>query len=143
MEIGVTDPKPPADMDEEFLTAFDIFLDKDGKSELIYDFPGEDWGIVWSRESKCIQDFIDESKMIVWSIQEGTFEGELVEAKQELVDAYELAVIGDKLIFLSASELIQCLLYPDLDMEIIADVPLEKGTYLFEKIESIIQYNKK
>lgn len=39
--------------------------------------------------------------------------------------------------------LIQCLLYPDLDMEIFAEIPLEKGTVLFEKEGDDIKFFKK
>lgn len=134
--LAIIDPAVFSEMDEEFLYAFDIFLDKDGESELVFDFPGEEWNEVWNRETRCVRDFIEAHKMVLWRIQEGDYKGELVEVNQELTVPQELEVIGDSVLVLSASELIQCLLYPDVDMvdmEIFAEIPFEKGTVLFEK----------
>lgn len=61
----------------------------------------------------------------------------MVEVNRELTDAQELEVIGDNVLVLSASELIQCLRYPDLSMEIFAEIPFRKGTVLFEKEEIV------
>lgn len=40
------------ELDDELLYAFDILLDRSGKTELIYDFPDEDWHTVWVRRQK-------------------------------------------------------------------------------------------
>lgn len=77
--------------------------------------------------------FIEAHKMVLWRIQEGDYKGKLVEVNQGLTDPQELEVIGDSVLVLSAAELIQCLLYPDLDMETFAEIPLEKGTVLLKK----------
>ena len=61
--LVIIDPERFKEMDEEFLYAFDIFLDKEGESELVCDFPGEDWKEVWDRETAVVQDFIEKSNM--------------------------------------------------------------------------------
>lgn len=71
--LVIIDPERFKEMDEEFLYAFDIFLDKEGESELVCDFPGEDWKEVWDRETAVVQDFIEKSKMIVWRTEEGDY----------------------------------------------------------------------
>ncbi|MBE6047961.1 MAG: hypothetical protein E7213_06100 [Clostridium sp.] len=45
------------EINEEILYSLDIFLDRYGKSELIYDFPDEDWNSVRQRESKRLKEF--------------------------------------------------------------------------------------
>lgn len=60
-------------------------------------------------------------------------------------DGDKLEIINNQVMLVSASELIQCLLYPDLDMvdmEVIAEMNLEKGTYCFKKDGDNIQYCK-
>ena len=48
-----------------------FFLDKDGESELVCDFLGEEWNDVWNRETRCVRDFIEAHKMVLWRIKEG------------------------------------------------------------------------
>ena len=52
--------------DADLLYAMDILLDSSGKSELIFDFPNEDWNIVRQRETEGIREFCGQGKMIVW-----------------------------------------------------------------------------
>ena len=63
LNLVVIDPTVFNEMDDEFLYAFDIYLDKKGESELVYDFPDEEWNIVWNRETKSVQDFIESHKI--------------------------------------------------------------------------------
>ena len=88
--LVIIDPERFKEMDEEFLYAFDIFLDKEGESELVYDFPGEDWKEVWDRETAVVRDFIKNSKMIVWRAEEGDYSSNMNEVNYSLDD-------GDKL----------------------------------------------
>lgn len=141
--LVVIDPTVFNEMDDEFLYAFDIYLDKKGESELVYDFPDEEWNIVWNRETKSVQDFIESHKMIVWRAEKGDYEGELLEADTDLTNRQEIIVSGEGVIIVTASELIQCLPYPDSDMEIIADLSLDSGIYCFERNEAGIKYLKK
>lgn len=143
--LVIIDPERFKEMDEEFLYAFDIFLDKEGESELVYDFPGEDWKEVWDRETAVVRDFIKNSKMIVWRAEEGDYSSNMNEVNYSLDDGDKLEIINNQVMLVSASELIQCLLYPDLDMvdmEVIAEMNLEKGTYCFKKDGDNIQYCK-
>ena len=43
--------------DDELLYEMDILLDSSGQSELIFDFPDEDWDIVRQRETERIREF--------------------------------------------------------------------------------------
>lgn len=96
------------ELDDSFLYALDIYLDKLGKSELVYDFPDEQWEDVWIRESKVIIDYCKIRKMIIFQHREGwKASGTMIEVK------------SGTLILVEASELIECLSYPDLEMEII------------------------
>ncbi len=52
--------------DADLLYAMDILLDSSGTSELICDFPNEDWDIVRQRETERIREFCGQGKMIVW-----------------------------------------------------------------------------
>ena len=140
--LVIIDPERFKEMDEEFLYAFDVFLDKEGESELVCDFPGEDWKEVWDRETAVVQDFIEKSKMIVWRTEEGDYSSNIDKVNDLLEGGDKLEITNNQVMFVSASELIQCLLYPDLDMEVIAEIALEKGTYCFKKDGDDIQYCK-
>lgn len=140
--LVIIDPERFKEMDEEFLYAFDIFLDKEGESELVCDFPGEDWKEVWDRETAVVQDFIEKSKMIVWRTEEGDYSSNIDKVNDLLEGGDKLVIANNQVMFVSASELIQCLLYPDLDMKVIAEIALEKGTYCFKKDGDDIQYCK-
>ena len=140
--LVIIDPERFKEMDEEFLYAFDIFLDKEGESELVCDFPGEDWKEVWDRETAVVQDFIEKSKMIVWRTEGGDYSSNIDKVNDLLEGGDKLEITNNQVMFVSASELIQCLLYPDLDMEVIAEIALEKGTYCFKKDGDDIQYCK-
>ena len=48
--------------DADLLYAMDILLDSSGTSELICDFPNEDWDIVRQRETERIREFADREK---------------------------------------------------------------------------------
>ena len=45
------------EIDDDLLAELDIFLDKDGKTELVYDFPNEEWKDVRKRETKKLLEF--------------------------------------------------------------------------------------
>lgn len=69
-------------LDDSFLYALDIYLDKLGKSELVYDFPDEQWEDVWIRESKVIIDYCKIRKMIIFQHREGwKASGTMIEVK--------------------------------------------------------------
>lgn len=75
------------ELNEDILYSFEILLDPEGRTELIYDFDGEDWRTVWERESVLIKEFCN------------------------------------------AGELIQCLLYPDLEMEKVLEINVDAENY--------------
>ena len=56
--VVLIDPANFKKMDEDILRAMDIFIDKNGESELVYDFPGEDWKTVYERETKPFLSFV-------------------------------------------------------------------------------------
>lgn len=140
----IIEPERFKEMDEEFLYAFDIFLDSDGESELICDFPGENWAEVWDRETKIVQNFIQNGKMIAWKIEKGTYSSNIYEVSDLLNDGDKLDITNNRVMLVSASELIQGLLYPDpdLNMEVITELALEKGVYCFKKEGDKIFYCK-
>ena len=107
------------ELDDELLYAFDILLDRNGLSELIYDFPDEDWHTVWVRETEALRNFCNSGKMIVWLFDE-KIEFETIYGVFQTDDAltasdkWLYAPTGD-LLAVTASELIQCLSYPELE----------------------------
>ena len=107
------------ELDDVHLYALDIYLDKSGKSELVYDFPDEHWEDVWIRESKAIIELCKLRKMIIFQHRENwEASGRLIEVK------------SGTLILIDANELIECLSYPDLKMEIIQELDnLHTGIY--------------
>lgn len=118
------------ELDEDLLYSLDILLDREGRTELTYDFEGEDWTTVWERESVLIKDFCNTGKMFVLLGDKDTENCEI-----EFVDncnGVSISVPSGKLVLVNAGELIQCLLYPDLEMEKILELHVEVGNYSVE-----------
>lgn len=120
------------EFNEDLLYSFEIWLDQEGRTELRYDFPEEDWGIIWERESALIKDFCNEGKMFVF-----LWDKDAKDCKVEFADSgceseVHMNLPSGKLIVVNAGELIQCLAYPDLEMEKILELDVEAGTYAVE-----------
>lgn len=56
---------------EEILNSLNIMLDRDGKTELIYDFPSESWQVVWERESTIFQQFCNAGNAVLFLLPGG------------------------------------------------------------------------
>ena len=134
--------------DADLLYAMDILLDSSGTSELICDFPNEDWvTVVRPRETKQIREFCNQGKMVVWLL-DCAFEKCEIEECKEIADSYKwLYLPTGKLLVASASELVQCLAYPELEMEEekFFELSLESGWYAIqnEGITKIMYCKKK
>lgn len=121
------------EIDEEILYALDIILDRYGKSELIYDFPNEKWDIVRERETAKLREFCNSGKMILFILDKHELNCEIQIGNKEIDSDTFLNVPSGKMILVNASELIQCLAYPDLEMEKILEIhDMRKGTYAIE-----------
>lgn len=104
-----------AELNNDMLYALDILLDPFGKTELVFDFPNETWEIVRPRETKRIKEFCE-----------------------------HLHIPTGKLLAVTAGEMIQCLSYPELEMEKIFELEVEDGWYaIWDKGIDEIMYCKK
>ena len=121
------------ELNDELLYAMDIFLDRYGKSELIYDFPDEKWELVRKRETLILEEFCNAGKMVLFLVNEDEMNCEIQFSTKKTETNTFLDVSSGKIILVNASELIQCLAYPDLEMEKILELyDLEKGMYAIE-----------
>lgn len=117
------------ELDADMLYAMDILIDCHGKTELIYDFPDEDWSEVWSRETMPIKEFCGIGKMIVWLSDGYKKEGKIEIGCNPPSSAERLNIQTGNLLAITASELIQCLSYPELEPEIVFEMEVDKGWY--------------
>ncbi len=117
------------EMDSELLYSMDILLDRCGKSELIFDFPEENWEIVRERESKAIKTFCNSGKMVTYLLPNGDQQCEFQVVDELFGSLKWLHLPTGKLLAVTAGELIQCVSYPDLEMEKVFELQLEKGWY--------------
>ncbi len=118
------------EIDDDLLAELDIFLDKDGKTELVYDFPNEEWKDVRKRETKKLLEFCNLGKMVIFLTKkdEDNCEINISDIKNDS-NTY-IDIKSGKLILVNASELIQCLVYPELEMEINLRIDnIDKGVY--------------
>lgn len=114
------------------LYEMDILLDVSGRSELIYDFPGEKWSEVWVRETQSIRAFCESGKMLLWLMEDFREKECEMEYDEGLEKSSKwLYVPSGKLLAVEAGELIQCLAYPGLEMEKVFELTLPKGWYAF------------
>lgn len=139
-----------SEFSDALLYSFDIYLDVNGETELIYDFD-EEWKIVREREAALIQDFINSGKLVVILSDKKAENCEILIEEKKVVSNKLLKVPSGKLIVINASELIQALLYPEsevdeiIEMGEIIDFEVKKGVYSVEynDIKKIIlSYNK-
>ncbi len=132
------------ELDSLLLYTMDILLDSLGNSELVYDFPNEKWENVRLRETKPIREFCNSGKMIVWLLNDVEQEC-VIEYESEISNAVKwLHIPTGRLLAITASELIQCLSYPELDMNTIFELEVDAGWYAISNkhIDKII-YSKK
>ena len=134
-----------SELNDDLLYAMDILLDSSGTTELIFDFPNESWDIVRQRETKQIREFCGQGKMIVWLLNHVAKECE-IEKSNEITDPCKwLHLPTGKLLAITASELIQGLSYPELEMEKVFELSVEGGWYAIqnEGIDKIMYCRKK
>lgn len=116
------------EMDRELLGSMEFLLQRDGNSELKYDFPSEPWEIVRERESNAIKGFCNSGKMVAYLLPGGDHQCEF-RMVDELSDSLKwLHLPTGNLLAVVADELIQCVSY-DMDMEKVFELQLEKGWY--------------
>ncbi len=133
-----------SELDPEILYAMDILLDIHGDSELICDFPNEAWEDVRLRETKVVREFCESGKMIVWLL-DGVEQECSIEKSDELAEIPKwLHVPTGELLAVTASELIQCISYPELEMEKVFESTVEAGWYAIwnEGIDKIMYCRK-
>lgn len=129
-------------LDDELLYAMDILLDITGKTELICDFPGEKWSDVWQRETKSIREFCNSGKMILWLFNKGEERDCEFVCDGTITDCSKwLHAPSGNLLAVTADEFIQCIAYPDLEMEKIFELPVTKGWYaVSDSAPGLIRY---
>lgn len=117
------------ELDSDMLYALDILLDQSGRSELVCDFPDEEWHTVRFRETKSIREFCNSGKMVIWLLDSVEKECE-IKNDPALTDSTQwLYLPTGRLLAVSASELIQCLSYPELEMNEIFELGIAAGWY--------------
>lgn len=127
--LVLMDERYISEVDRELLYSMDILLDRDGETQLKHDFPSEDWKVVRDRESKKIRDFCNKGNMIVFLLPDGDHKCEF-QMVDELTDPQKwINLPTGKLVGVTASELIQCAPYPDMEMEKILELQIEEGWY--------------
>lgn len=131
------------ELDSELLYSMDILLDCEGESELVFDFPQENWEDIRERESKAIKNFCNSGKMVVWLLSDGDYQYEF-QMKDESCGALKwLYLPTGRLLAVTAGELIQCVAYPELVMEKVFELQLEKGWYAVSRSQGKISFCKK
>jgi hypothetical protein len=118
----------------QHLAAFDILLDRDGKTELRRDFPNEAWDDAWNRESELMFDFLNSGKGFLALVGGGNHKCSVHLDDASVFDSTTcIHAPSGSLIAVSASEIIQCLAYPDLTMNIPYEKLIHSGWYAIQR----------
>ena len=126
--IVVIDPAKIEEINEKIMYAMDIYIDPEGVTEVVFDFPGEDWNSVYKRQTRKLLDFTDEGNMWIKLVKPG--EHEFTMEQTASGDFEEMvSVTSGKLQVVLARELLQCIYFPELDMELLGEIELENGNY--------------
>ncbi|MBR1443507.1 MAG: hypothetical protein IJ583_08240 [Firmicutes bacterium] len=130
-----------SELNSDLMYALDILLDHKGTSELIYDFPNENWNAVRCRKTEILKKFCDSGKMIIWLSEQGEKNFEIKNVLNvDNTNNYLNAQTGT-IICVSASELIQCIEYPELEMEKLFEIKTDVGWYAFKLDDPQILYS--
>ena len=129
--LVLIDKKFLGEIDQELLAQLDIYLDRYGKTELVYDFPNENWEEIRRRETKRLIDFCNSGKMVIFLYDKDVENCEIAVGTDVSKDMRTcIEVESGKVLLVNASELIQCLAYPELEMEVNLEIDnIEKGIY--------------
>jgi len=128
------------ELNDELLYEFDILLDPKGESELVYDFDDK-WEDVWNNKTQGIRDFCNKGKLCLWLLNQLNEEWSMVEDENLQISRRGIDVTSGHIIVVLASELVQCLMYPELEMETLAELELKKGWYNLSKEGRVIRYS--
>lgn len=114
----------------EHLDSLNITLDIEGKTTLIYDFPGEKWSEVWNRESTSIRNFANEGKAILIFAEPDEYEVQvnILENSSDDKTGHFIEFPSGKLILVSLSEVVQCLLNK-MNLEFLFETYIVPGWY--------------
>ena len=117
------------ELNSDLLYEMDILLDVSGQTELTFDFPDEKWEKVWKRETRAIREFCNSGKMLVWLLnnKNANCKIELTNTEDKLPKRLHLP--SGKLLVITAGELIECLSYPELEMETLLESDIDAGWY--------------
>lgn len=117
------------ELNHELQYAMDILLDTSGTTELVCDFPGEKWEVVRERETQSIKSFCNSGKLVIWLLNDTKKECEFQMVDEMFETSKWLHIPTGKLLAVTAAELIQCAAYPELEMETVFELEVEKGWY--------------
>lgn len=120
------------DFNSDILYSFEVLLDSKGRTELVHDFPNEKWETVRERETVAIKEFCNLGKMIVFLSDKDINDCE-IKCTDSICDTNKyINIKSGNIIVINACELIQCLAYPDLEMDILGKIEVEKGWYAID-----------
>ena len=126
--IVLVDPYFLEQMNDDILNAMNIYLDPQGITELADDFPGEDWNDVYKRETAPFKAFAEKGKLWIHLIE--PCEKEFTLQQSDCLKSSEKVLVeSGKLGVVLASELLQCLYYPELEMELLGEIETDNGCY--------------
>lgn len=141
--IVLMDESTLDELNAELMYSMEILLDYEGNSELIYDFPEERWNDVRTREKKLIEKFCNSGKMIIWLTNSTEKECTFEENANIVNTTKYLHVTSGKIIIVTASELIECVSYPEIEMEKLLEIKLDTGWYAISNNIDKITYCKR
>lgn len=138
--ILVGEPIILKELDEELLFSMSIAVDFEGTTELVYDYPDEDWPTVWQRETEPVMKMCNAGEIAFAATHEGIIFVKVVVGELEspdesrILDSQQafLNVQGDKIAVVEAgSFLVTKFSQKELDeSDFVAVVEVVKGSYL-------------
>lgn len=118
-------------LSKEFGSILNIVVDVDGETGLVFDYPDDDWVDVWSLELDKLNKLCIDGLMFIGLLKDGEYTVALdvtTEPAQNTLEGF-VTVDGTSLVIVEAGELIQSVIYPELPLEIVAELDLDKGNY--------------
>lgn len=116
-------------LSKEFATALNVVIDVEGRTELVADYSDANWSDVWQQEFNKLCSLCSDGLAFIGLLEDGDYSVN-VDLKNTLNNCVGgIRINESSLVVIEAGELVQKILYPQLQVDFVGQIDLSPGTY--------------
>jgi hypothetical protein len=119
-------------LSKEIGAVLNVVIDVEGRSDLVSDYPGENWQDVWAKELDNLRSICKDGLMFVGLLKDGEYCVDIDVGEEGIsVDALvgSIKVFDSHLLVVEAGELIQSIICPQLPLDVASELSMGEGEY--------------